>query len=35
MSKEKESKQEIQKAQPARVMSPFEEMDRLFESPFS
>ncbi len=35
MSKEKETKKDIQKAQPTRVMSPFEEMDRLFESPFS
>ncbi|MGD8999134.1 MAG: Hsp20/alpha crystallin family protein [Granulosicoccaceae bacterium] len=30
----KESKQEIQKAEPIRPMSPFEEMDRLFESYF-
>ncbi|MCK4586698.1 MAG: Hsp20/alpha crystallin family protein [Gammaproteobacteria bacterium] len=34
MSKEKETKKDIQKAQPARVMSPFEEMDRLFEGHF-
>lgn len=34
MTKEKESKQDIQKAQPARVMNPFEEMDRLFEGHF-
>ena len=32
--KKKESKQEIQKAEPARPMSPFEAMDRLFESYF-
>lgn len=30
----KAGSQEIQKAQPARAMSPFEEMDRLFESYF-
>lgn len=29
-----EAKQEIQKAEPARVMSPFEAMDKLFESYF-
>lgn len=34
MSKEKETKKDIQKAQPARVMSPFEEVDRLFEGHF-
>jgi HSP20 family protein len=34
MSKEKKSTQEIQKAEPAHVMSPFEEMDRFFESRF-
>ena len=34
MAKEKESKQDIQKAQPAPAMSPFEEMDRFFESHF-
>lgn len=34
MTKEKESKQDIQKAQPVRVMNPFEEMDRLFEGHF-
>jgi len=31
----KESTKDLQKAQPARVMSPFEEMDRLFENYFS
>lgn len=34
MAKQKESKQEIQKAQSAHFMSPFEEMDRFFESRF-
>ena len=34
MSKEKETKKDIQKAHPAQVMSPFEEMDRLFEGHF-
>ena len=36
MAKEpkKESKQEIQKAEPARPVSPFEAMDKLFESYF-
>ena len=34
MVEKKESKQDIQKAQPARVMSPFEEMDRLCEGHF-
>ena len=34
MAKEtkKETKQEIQKAEPARPVSPFEAMDKLFES---
>ena len=31
----KESKQELQKAEPKRALSPFEEMDRLFEDYFS
>ena len=37
MAKEekKESKQELQKAEPKRALSPFEEMDRLFEDYFS
>ena len=37
MAKEgkKESKQELQKQEPARTLSPFEEMDRLFENYFS
>ena len=37
MAKEgkKESKQELQKPEPARALSPFEEMDRLFENYFS
>ena len=30
----KESKQEVQKVQPARTLSPFEEMERLFEGYF-
>lgn len=34
MSKEKETKKDIQKAQPARALSPFDEMDRLFEGHF-
>jgi HSP20 family protein len=36
MAKEgkKESKQALQKAEPARTLSPFEEMDRLFENYF-
>ena len=34
MTKEKETKKDIQKAQPARALSPFEEMDRFFESQF-
>ena len=32
--KEKESKQEVQKVEPARALSPFEEMDKFFESHF-
>ena len=32
MAKQKESKQDIQKAQPARFVSPFEEMDRFFDN---
>jgi len=37
MAKEekKQSKQELQKAEPKRALSPFEEMDRLFEDYFS
>jgi len=37
MAKEekKESKQELQKAEPKRALSPFEEMDRMFEDYFS
>jgi HSP20 family protein len=37
MAKEekKESKQELQKAEPKRALNPFEEMDRLFEDYFS
>jgi HSP20 family protein len=37
MAKEekKESKQELQKAEPRRALSPFEEMDRMFEDFFS
>jgi len=37
MAKEekKESKQELQKAEPRRALSPFEEMDRMFEDYFS
>ena len=37
MAKEekKESKQELQKAEPRRAVSPFEEMDRMFEDFFS
>ena len=37
MAKEvkKGSKQELQKAEPRRALSPFEEMDRLFEDYFS
>lgn len=37
MAKEekKVSKQELQKAEPKRALSPFEEMDRLFEDYFS
>ena len=37
MAKEekKEGKQELQKAEPKRALSPFEEMDRLFEDYFS
>ena len=31
----KASKQELQKAEPKRALSPFEEMDRLFEDYFS
>lgn len=31
----KASKQELQKAEPKRTLSPFEEMDRLFEDYFS
>jgi len=36
MAKEekKESKQELQKAEPRRALSPFEEMDRMFEDFF-
>jgi HSP20 family protein len=34
MSTEKEGTKKIQKAEPAQVMSPFEEMDRYFESRF-
>jgi len=34
MAKEKEGKKDIQKAQPARAISPFEEMDRFFDSHF-
>lgn len=34
MAKEKASKQDIQKAPPAHVLSPFEEMDRFFETQF-
>ena len=37
MAKEekKESKQELQKAEPRRALSPFEEMDRMFDDFFS
>lgn len=37
MAKEekKESKQEVQKVEPAQVMSPFEEMERMFDDYFS
>ncbi len=37
MAKEekKESKQELQKAEPRRALNPFEEMDRMFEDVFS
>lgn len=37
MAKEekKESKQELQKAEPKRALSPFEEIDRMFEDYFS
>lgn len=34
MSKEKETKKDIQKAEPVRALNPFEEMDRFFESRF-
>jgi HSP20 family protein len=34
MTKEKENKTDIQKTQPAHVMSPFEEMEHYFESHF-
>ena len=34
MAKEKETKQGVQKAEPARALSPFEEMDKYFESHF-
>jgi HSP20 family protein len=34
MAKAKEEKADIQKAQPAQVMSPFEEMEHFFESRF-
>ena len=32
MDKETQTKKDIQKAQPAHVLSPFEEMDRFFEN---
>lgn len=32
---EKQTKQDIQKAQPTQALSPFEEMDRLFDTYFS
>jgi HSP20 family protein len=37
MAKEekKETKQEVQKVEPARVMSPFEEMERMFDNYFT
>lgn len=34
MAKEKESKQEVKKVEPARALNPFEEMDKFFESHF-
>lgn len=34
MAENKESKQEVQKAEPTRALSPFEEMDKYFESHF-
>lgn len=35
MTKEKEdSKQEVQKVEPTHALSPFEEMERMFESSF-
>ena len=34
MAKEKESKKDIQKVEPANVMNPFEEMEHFFESRF-
>ncbi|MEJ2141752.1 MAG: Hsp20/alpha crystallin family protein [Gammaproteobacteria bacterium] len=32
---EKESKQEVQKVEPTRALSPFEEMERMFDNYFS